>query len=234
MWHGFMGVTGGGMMGGPATYSAEQLVEMLAAKTVPFTGDPLMFSNCWKGDEARKTGIYSAHKAKMVAWSRYYAGFYNESMSICEMMLPNFIGRSAGSISGPSPDLEYRYYQAATGSTKSFADTIEAGRKIWNMERAIRVMAGRHRDHEQFTPFMYMPGATFMSLGAKPVYTGGKWSFEDQPDLYLDRAGVEEFKSHFYRLEGWDVKTGWPTRKTLEALGMKKVADHLAAKGRLG
>ena len=245
MWHGFMGVSGGGggvLGGAQRSYTAEELVEMMATKVVPFTGDPLMFSNCWKGEEARKTGVYSEHKAKMVAWARRYAGFYNESMSICEMMLPNFIGRSASgafgptsnSPSGPSPDLEYRYYQAVTGNKKTFADTIETGRKIWNMERAIRVMAGRDRDKEQFTPFMFMPGATFMSLGAKPIYVDGKWSFEDQADLYLDKAGVEEFKSHFYKLEGWDVKTGWPTRNTLEGLGMKRVADTLASKGRLG
>jgi aldehyde:ferredoxin oxidoreductase len=234
MWHGFMGVTGGGGFGGPATYTAEQLVEMLSKKVEPFTGDPLMFSNAWKGEEARKTGVYSAHKAKMVAWARYFSGFYNESMSLCEMMLPNFIGRSADGIAGPSPELEYKYYQAVTGNKKSFGDTIEAGRRIWTMERAIRVMAGRHRDKEQFAPFMFMPGATFMSLGNKPIYTDGKWSFEDQSDLYLDKAGVEEFKTHYYKLEGWDAQNGWPTRKTLEGLGMKKVADTMASKGKLG
>jgi aldehyde:ferredoxin oxidoreductase len=234
MWHGFMGVAGGGGFGGPSTYTAEQLVEMLAAKMTPFTGDPLMFSNCWKGEEAKKTGIYSEHKAKMVAWSRYFSGFYNEAMSFCEMMLPNFIGRSANGIAGPSPDLEYRYYQAVTGNKKTFADTIEIGRKIWNMERAIRVMAGRHRDKEQFAPFMYMPGATFMSLGDKPIYQDGKWSFENQSDLYLEKTGVEAFKSHYYKLEGWNAETGWPTRKTLDGLGMKKVADLMASKGKLG
>jgi aldehyde:ferredoxin oxidoreductase len=234
MWHGFMSVTGGGGFGGPSTYTAEQLVEMLATKMTPFTGDPLMFSNCWKGDEAKKTGIYSDHKAKMVAWSRYFAGFYNEAMSFCEMMLPNFIGRSANGISGPSPDLEYRYYQAVTGNKKSFADTIEIGRKIWNMERAIRVMAGRHREKEVFAPFMFMPGATFMSLGDKPIYQDGKWSFENQSDLYLEKTGVESFKTHYYKLEGWNAETGWPTRKTLEGLGMKKVADLMASKNKLG
>jgi aldehyde:ferredoxin oxidoreductase len=235
MWHGFFGLTGGsGFGGGPPAYTAEQLVEMMAAKVVPLDGDPLMFSNCWKGEEAKKTGIYSGHKAKMVAWARRYAGFYNESMSICEMMLPNFIGRSANGIAGPSPELEYRYYQAVTGNKKTFADTMEIGRKIWNMERAIRVMAGRHRDKEQFAPFMYMPGATFALPGEKAVYQDGKWSFENQNDLYLDKAGVELFKTSFYQLEGWDVKTGWPTRKTLEGLGLKRIADTMSAKGRLG
>ena len=102
------------------------------------------------------------------------------------------------------------------------------------MERAIRVMAGRHRDQEKFAPFMHMPAATFPIGGSKPVYVNGKWSFEDQNDLYLDREGVEQFKTHFYKLEGWNADNGWPTRKTLEGLGMKKVADKLASKGRLG
>jgi aldehyde:ferredoxin oxidoreductase len=120
------------------------------------------------------------------------------------------------------------------GDKKTFADTMEDGRRIWNMERAIRVMAGRDRDKEQFAPFMYMPGATFALPGGKPIYQDGKWSFENQTDLYLDKAGVESFKNNLYQLEGWDVKTGWPTRKTLEGLGLKKVADTMASKGRLG
>jgi aldehyde:ferredoxin oxidoreductase len=226
MWHGFFTIGGGGGLGGGATASAEQLVESLAKKMVPFDQDPLMLSNCWKGEEAFKTGIYSPHKAKMLAWARRFAGFYNESMSICEMLLPGF--------TGPSPELEHRYYQAVTGSRNTLADTIEIGRKIWNMERAIRVMAGRHRDQEVFAPFMHMKGATFPLGMSKPVYQDGKWSFEKQDDLYLDRKGVEQFKTNFYKLEGWNVDTGWPTRATLEGLGMKKVADAMAAKGRLG
>jgi aldehyde:ferredoxin oxidoreductase len=228
MWHGFFTSVsqGRGGPGGGAGPSAEELVQKISAKMVPFSDDPLMLSNCWKGEEARKTGIYSDHKAKMLAWGRRFAGFYNESMSICDMMLPNF--------GGPSPEIEYRYYQVVTGSKKTFADTIEIGRKIWNMERAIRVMAGRHRDKEQFAPFMFMPGATFNMSGQKPVYVDGKWSFENQDDLYLDKEGVEFFKTNFYKFEGWDVKTGWPTRNTLEGLGMKKIADLMAAKGRLG
>ncbi len=233
MWHGFMGLGGGGGYGGSANYTAEELVEMMAKKVVPFEGDPLIFSNSWKGEEAFKTGIYSPYKAKMLAWARRFAGFYNESMSICEMLLPNFMSNGSKDLAGPSPELEYRYYKAVTGSKNTLADTIEIGRKIWNMERAIRVMAGRHRDQEKFAPFMHMSGATFPLFGAKPIYQNGKWSFENQNDLYLDRDGVEQFKTHFYRLEGWDVETGWPTRKTLEGLGMKNVADIMASKGKL-
>ncbi len=70
--------------------------------------------------------------------------------------------------------------------------------------------------------------------GGVPVYENGKWSWKDNDDMYFDEAGVELFKSHFYKLEGWDDKNGWPTRKTLEDLGLKNVADTMAGKGKLG
>jgi aldehyde:ferredoxin oxidoreductase len=44
----------------------------------------------------------------------------------------------------------------------------------------------------------------------------------------------EDWKTLYYRLEGWDEKTGWPTRRTLEELGLKKVADELESKAKLG
>ena len=50
----------------------------------------------------------------------------------------------------------------------------------------------------------------------------------------MDDVGVELFKTNFYKLEGWDIKTGWPTRKTLEGLGLKKIADTLASRSKLG
>jgi aldehyde:ferredoxin oxidoreductase len=228
MWHGFFSALSGGRGGpGGSGPNAEELVNRISAKMVPFSDDPLMLSNCWKGDEAFKTGIYSEHKAKMEAWARRYHGFYNESLAICEMLLPNF--------GGLSPDLEHRYYQAATGDKRSIADAIEVGRKIWNVERAIRVMGGRHRDDEVFAPFMFMPGATFNMAGPKPIYQDGKWSFDDQQShLVLDRKGVEQFKTHYYALEGWNTSNGWPTRKTLDGLGLGKMADAMASKNRLG
>jgi len=135
---------------------------------------------------------------------------------------------------GPTPDAELRYYQAVTGNKASFADTMEIGKKIWTLERAIRVMQGRHRDQEKFFPFMYKPGASYEAMNDLPVYENGKWSWQALPDMYLDDAGVELFKANFYKLEGWDVNTGWPTRKTLDDLSLKKVGDTLAARGRLG
>jgi aldehyde:ferredoxin oxidoreductase len=258
VWH----VLGGlGGKEGNRPYTLETLLEIMSSKTIPYTGDPYMFSFAWKGEEAKTTGIYSEHKAKLVAWSRHYADFWNESMAFCEWMLATFLKIRSGPVKlktqesdfsevmgmepvkvepntdfrGPTPEAEMRYYQAVTGNKVAFADTMEVGRKIWNLERAIRVMQGRHRNQEKFYPFMYRPGASQApELGGRPVYEHGTWSWQPLADMHLDEAGVELFKTNFYKLEGWGVDTGWPTRKTLEGLGLKRVADTLGSKGKLG
>ena len=222
-WHGFMAPVGTPEQG----KTIEQSLEELSKKTVPHTDDIFMFNYAWKGEEAWKTGIYSQHKAKQVAWGRNFIMFFNESLAFCEMLLPEL--RSV------SPDVEMAYYKAVTGKKDSFADTMRAGQKIGAMERAIRVMHGRTREAEVFFPYMYQPGASGMAIyGGVSIYEGGKWRVDPAPDMYLDRKGVEDFKNHYYALEGCDREHGWPTRKSLESHGLKKVADVLNAKGRLG
>ena len=50
----------------------------------------------------------------------------------------------------------------------------------------------------------------------------------------LDRDKFEEWKTKYYTLEGWDTSSGYPTRATLEGLGLAGVADKLEAAGKLG
>ncbi len=103
------------------------------------------------------------------------------------------------------------------------------------MKRAIFVMQGRHRDQEKFAGYMYRPGASYCGFSLElPVFEGSKWEWKNCRELYLTDRGVEQWKTNFYKVEGWEVRTGYPERKTLEGLGLKHVADHLQAKGRLG
>ena len=72
-----------------------------------------------------------------------------------------------------------------------------------------------------------------------PVYIDKKWQYWTRDDfrqkkpLFLP-AGVEQWKDYFYGQEGWDPATGWPTRKTLEALDLKLIADELERQGKVG
>ncbi|MCL2463072.1 MAG: hypothetical protein FWF44_10435 [Defluviitaleaceae bacterium] len=220
-WHGLVSAVV------PRGGNFEQAFTELSKKMIPYTDDIMMFNYAWKGEEAWKTGIYSPHKAKLVAWTRHYASFWNESMAFCEMFLP-----SIGSL---TPETEMGYYTAVTGKKHSFADTMRIGQKIWTLERAIRAMHGRSRKTEDLAPFMYKPGASGMPFfGGIPIYEDGKWRQDRALDMYMDRKGVDDFKTHYYALEGWDRENGWPTRKTLEDFNMKHVADVMAQRGKLG
>ena len=67
------------------------------------------------------------------------------------------------------------------------------------------------------------------------------WVFDRDPDkkpftegtTKLDREDWEKALDMFYTEFGWDVKTGIPTRATLESFGLGKVADELEAAGLL-
>lgn len=223
----------------PEDLTPEQHVELISQKTIPFTGDPLMFNYSWQGSDgnnmadALEKGIYSKHKAKLVAWHRHYTRFWKQSIQYCDWMFSNFTSKQKPHHSGYTPEAEPKFYNAVTGNKLSFAQGMEIGRKIWNLDRAIWILQGRHRDMEVPAAFLFKPGASYPK--PYPVFKNNKWHFDTSlADMYLDRNGVESFKTNYYELEGWDTSNGWPGRGTLEDLGLKKVADTLQKVSRLG
>jgi aldehyde:ferredoxin oxidoreductase len=215
--------------------TCEEFVKVTASGALPYTDDPFMFDYSWNTDQAYRTGIYSDHKAKFVAWRQHYAMFFKESVLLCDWAFANLNSQATPDGKGATPLAEPRFLRAVTGRDFRFTDGIEIGRRIWNIKRAIFALQGRHRDMEKFAGFMCRPGASSAALGGSlPIYDGSKWEWKNCTDLYLDEQGVEQWKTAFYKFEGWDPKTGYPTRRTLEGLGLKHVADVLEAKGKLG
>jgi aldehyde:ferredoxin oxidoreductase len=215
--------------------SCEAYVTLLAAACPPFEDDPFMFDYSWQGEQAYRTGIYSDHKARFVAWHQHYAMFYKESMLFCDWVFGNAFDRRSENGRGATPQAEPVLINAVTGKGMSFVDGIETGRKIWNVVRAIFAVQGKNRDNEKFSGFMYRPGASRAHyLPTIPLFDGKKWDWTDCGELYLDEDGVERWKTAFYSLEGWDAKSGYPKRATLEKLGLRHVADVLESRDRLG
>jgi aldehyde:ferredoxin oxidoreductase len=134
---------------------------------------------------------------------------------------------------GPTPQAEPKFFNSVTGKNLTFADGMELGRKIFTLDRAIWTIQGRHRDMEVFPDYMYKQGAMG---GLLPMYDDKtqRWSYATGAGRKLDRARVEEWKTKFYAFEGFNTNNGWPTRKTLEEMGLKKVADVLQTKVKLG
>jgi aldehyde:ferredoxin oxidoreductase len=104
-----------------------------------------------------------------------------------------------------------------------------------NVKRAIFVMQGRHKKMENFSGYYYRPGASYCGYATSlPILNGDKWEIQNCKELYFSREGVDQFKTHFYNVEGWNQESGWPTRKTLEGLNLKGVADYLQQNNKLG
>jgi aldehyde:ferredoxin oxidoreductase len=49
----------------------------------------------------------------------------------------------------------------------------------------------------------------------------------------VNREEYNRLVDNYYKLRGWDLKTGWPTRATYERYGLKEIADELDALGKL-
>ncbi len=221
-------------LGRQKNFTCEQFVNIMAAGTKH--NDPFFFDYGWKGAQAYKTGIYSDHKAQWVAWHQHYATYYKECVGFCDWGFCNLFNQAHPEGKGYTPEAEPRFLKAVTGRNHTFEDGMEIGRRAWNMKRAIFVMQGRHRDQEKLAGYYHRPGASYCpGEGADlPTYDGSKWDWADCRDLYIDEKGLEQWKTAFYKVEGWDPQTGYPKRKTLEDLGMKHVADVLQSKNRLG
>jgi len=121
---------------------------------------------------------------------------------------------------------------AVTGKNQTFEEGIEVGRKIWNLDRAIWALQGRHRDMEVFAGYVYdLDTAVPYML---PILKDGVWSYDPCQGRRLDRAKFEDWKTRYFKFEGWDIKSGWPTQETLSKLGLDNVAAELKAAGKLG
>jgi len=217
-------------LGGKPALTAEEVVRIVTDKMVPFQGDLDML-------DFSENNIYSEHMAKMVSWQRYYTRFWKQSMLFCDSRWPDFVNILSPDKIGSTGIAEPEYIKAVTGKDFSFPDGINLGCKIWNLDHAIWTLQGRHRDMVHFADNVYEKPPLFppdVPNAHLPGKENGKWDYHGYSRRTLDRDKFDEFKTRFYRLQGWDTATGYPTRPALESLGLGYVADELEKKGKLG
>ncbi len=215
--------------GGKPMATAEEAVKIITDKMIPYQGDMQML-------DFSASNIYSEHIAKLVSWHRYYTRFWKQSMLFCDVRWPDFFNLYAPGKIGSTGIAEPKFLKAVTGKNFSFLDGINLGRKIWNLDHAIWTLQGRHRDMVHFADIIYNRGAPWDADG-KPYMPGienGQWDYHDYGKRSLDRTKFDEFKTRFYKLQGWDPDTGYPKRSTLQEIGLGYVADELEKKGSWG
>ena len=40
------------------------------------------------------------------------------------------------------------------------------------------------------------------------IWDGSKWAYQEVMDMFLDKDGFEQWKTKFYKVEGWDTTNG--------------------------
>ncbi len=216
-------------MSGDPYLTAEETANLYTEAMVPY--------NDYKGHEFMvdysegPTGIYSDHKVKQVAWVKHYEKMWIGGGGFCGWRWPMCITNNTEDRRGPTPQAEARFWKAVTGQDLSFADAMEMGHKIYTMDRSIWILQGRHRNMEVFPDYVYNEPARGSDL---PMYLDDKWTYSTGAGRKLDRDKFEDWKTRFYKFEGYNPDNGYPTRKTLEGMGLKNVADLLKKRDKLG
>ncbi len=109
-------------------------------------------------------------------------------------------------------------YSSATGSERTGEELIMCGARIHNLEKAFNVLHAGFNRQDDYPPERFM----------KEPVKGGAFDGE-----YLAKEGWDKMLDEYYELHGWDKQSGWQTRRCLEDLGLKEVADELEKVGRL-
>jgi aldehyde:ferredoxin oxidoreductase len=206
---------------------SENVVKIITDKMEPFQGDMKML-------DFSTENMYSEHIIKLVSWHRYYTRFWKQSAQLCDFRWPDFLNLYGPKMTGVTGIAEQRFFNDVTGKNFSFLDGINLGKKIWNLDNAIWTLQGRHRDMVKFADYIYTkPGTTSSGYPEyMPGVKNGKWDYVITSGRHFDSDQFEDFKTRFYRFQGWNEKTGCPARKTLESIGLDNVADELEKNGK--
>lgn len=108
-------------------------------------------------------------------------------------------------------------YSAAMGVSVTEGAMMQIGRRILTLEKCFNVREGADRRMDDL-PWRMMH---------EPIPYGPMAGMVSSPEW------LDEMLDRYYALHGWDLKTSWPYRKTLEVLDLGDVADELERLGKL-
>lgn len=108
----------------------------------------------------------------------------------------------------------WQFFQVVTGKDWDIERLLTTAERIRNLERMFDVRQGISRSDD------CLPKKFFETPLARGKYEGA----------ILDRNEFEGMKDDYYRLRGWDIETGIPTREKLVELGLEDVAGQTNGK----
>lgn len=156
-------------------------------------------------------GLPTKVEAQIARW--YEDRFaVTDALGICKFS-GNAIHLNAGMMS--------EMFSAVTGVETSPEQLLFVGRRIYTLERCFNIREGFDRTLDDL-PWRIMHEPADWP-GISPNSKGKVAS----PEI------VHEMQDEYYKIHGWDLKTGWPHRDTLEKLGLENIAKELETMGKM-
>jgi len=144
--------------------------------------------------------------------------YLRDSLGLCDFVWPVTYSLSTPGGLG-DPALEGQIFEAVTGIPAAELEVYAA--RIFNLQRLIRVREGHRIPADDYPPgFNFTEPLTSNVHGGMLITPGPGARPVDMIGKTLDRAKFKAMLKEYYRLRGWDPRTGLPTKKTLAALGM--------------
>jgi len=166
-----------------------------------------------------------AEKPKAIAYCQNRSAVIN-SLVLCDFLYPIFVSQSREDRMGDTA-AESKLLSAVTGVEISEKELDRVGERIWNLLRAIMVREGRTK-REDTLHESYFRKSKIKREGKNEMQFTRLSSDHTKP---VPRQIFEEAKGTYYRIRGWDGKTGCPTQEKLIALGLNDIANELYSLG---
>ncbi|NQT71877.1 MAG: hypothetical protein HQ553_03795 [Chloroflexi bacterium] len=165
--------------------------------------------------------------AKMIQ-DRQYA---KECLIVCDWIYPILAIKHTEDHVG-DPSLESKLLSAITGEEVDEQALYNIGSRVFNLQRAILLREGwKAREDDKLPDEWYEKPLKFGVMDPDCLVPGKDGAPISQIGSIVDRQEFEQMRDEYYRIRGWDDRTGLQTRKSLETLGLEDIADGLEQRG---
>lgn len=156
--------------------------------------------------------------------------YVRESLILCDLSWMMIWSDYFGDNLDLTP-LESQIYSAITGNEVDEAGINRIGSRIYNLQRAVQLRQGwPGRQGDRLLDYYHHQPLAKGEIFYNPecIVPGKNGEITDITGKVIAMDDFEAMKSEFYRIRGWDIESGVPTKATLNAFDLNDVADGLA------
>lgn len=187
----------------------------------------------WGSERAVDFSTYAGKaQASALIQNRQYI---KESLILCDFAWPVYDDASSQSHVG-DPDLECKLLSAVTGEPIDKTELKLFAERIFSFNRAILLREGRRGRQDDVLPeFCFIErdefiGDVFGMHNPQLLLPGAGNEVISRRGKAVDREKFETLLEEYYRLRGWDEKTGFLKKRTLSALNLDEIIAPLGEK----